>query len=107
MGGCVLSMRPCAPRAMRLESVGSRSRHRSNTSAGVAESRPTMSSLENAMPGKREGLYRTRLGAANRAGRRGPAALLSRARHETASPAHVAADLLTSDQHGLGDRVPR
>ena len=33
---------------------------------------------------------------------RRPAALLSRARHETASPAHVAADLLASDQHGLG-----
>src|SRR5437762_11965221 len=132
MGGCVLSMRPCAPRAMRLESVGSWSRQRSNTSAGAAESRPTMKSFENAMrrapvsighgggPQSRsdgggglaatfEGDERSRRSVnlppaapererRGRPRRRAPALLFPRrARDQAARVAHVAADLLASE----------
>ena len=49
-----LASRPCAPRSMRPESVGSSSRQRSNTSDGVAESHPMTSTLSATDPPRRQ-----------------------------------------------------
>src|SRR5689334_5867327 len=99
MGGWVLSIRPCAPRAIRPASVGSSLRHRSNTSAGAAESRPMISSFEKTMPRQRRALYRECGGAAN-AGVTPDGSLGRHARDQTARALQVAADLGAVDQHG-------
>src|SRR5262249_36470064 len=50
MGGFELSIRACAPRAIRAERVGSSFRQRSKTKAGAAESSPRTNSLGNVIP---------------------------------------------------------
>src|SRR5262249_2028344 len=95
IGGLVLRRCAGAPREIRPRMVGSSSRHRSKTSAGAAESRPTISSFENFMLASRDvrciGVaLRSQTGAVSGAPARQPDEI---------------ADVVAVDQHDLREPV--